>query len=160
MLSVLLRYTDSDYPFGIFKLFLSITPGHTNVFPFCYIRLLIFYTHVTYNKLGTNRYGLPSFLTHSDNIVDMYIEYYMIFRSYTLCFSSISSLYLSCIPHPIGFTTTYASGAYHHWCCGFDSRPGRGVQHYVIKFVSDLWQVGGFLRVLRFPPPIKPTATV
>jgi hypothetical protein len=25
----------------------------------------------------------------------------------------------------------------------------------VIKFVSDLWQVGGFLRVLRFPPPIK-----
>ena len=31
----------------------------------------------------------------------------------------------------------------------------RGVQHYVIKFVSDLQQVGGLLRVLRFPPPIK-----
>jgi hypothetical protein len=30
------------------------------------------------------------------------------------------------------------------------------IQHYVIKFVSDLRQVsGGFLRVLRFPPPIK-----
>jgi hypothetical protein len=28
------------------------------------------------------------------------------------------------------------------------------IQHYVIKFVSDLWHVGGFLRVLRFPPPI------
>jgi hypothetical protein len=27
--------------------------------------------------------------------------------------------------------------------------------HYVIKFVSVLWQVGGFLRGLRFPPPIK-----
>jgi hypothetical protein len=27
----------------------------------------------------------------------------------------------------------------------------RGVQHYVIKFISDLRQVGGFLRVLRFP---------
>jgi hypothetical protein len=26
------------------------------------------------------------------------------------------------------------------------------------KFVSDLRQVGGFLRVLRFPPPIKLTA--
>ena len=26
------------------------------------------------------------------------------------------------------------------------------IQHYVIKFVSDLWQVGGFLRILRFPP--------
>ena len=33
-------------------------------------------------------------------------------------------------------------------------------QHYVIKFVSDLWQVGGFLWVLRFPPPIKLTVTV
>jgi hypothetical protein len=29
------------------------------------------------------------------------------------------------------------------------------MQHYVIKFVSDLQQVDGFLRVLRFPPPIK-----
>jgi hypothetical protein len=26
--------------------------------------------------------------------------------------------------------------------------------------VSDLWQAGGFLRVLQFPPPIKQTATV
>ena len=25
--------------------------------------------------------------------------------------------------------------------------------HYVIKLVNDLRQVGGFLRVLRFPPP-------
>jgi hypothetical protein len=24
------------------------------------------------------------------------------------------------------------------------------IQHYVIKSVGDLWQVGGFLRVLRF----------
>ena len=29
------------------------------------------------------------------------------------------------------------------------------IQHYVIKFVSDLRQVGGFLRVLWLPPPIK-----
>ena len=34
----------------------------------------------------------------------------------------------------------------------------RCMQHYVIKFVSDLRQVSGFLRVLRFPPPIKLTA--
>jgi len=34
------------------------------------------------------------------------------------------------------------------------------IQHYVIKFVSDLRQVGGFLRVLRFHPPIKLTATI
>ena len=31
--------------------------------------------------------------------------------------------------------------------------------HYVIKFVNDLRQVDGFLRVPRFPPPIKLTAT-
>ncbi len=34
------------------------------------------------------------------------------------------------------------------------------IQHYVMKFVSDLRQVGGFLRVLRFPPPIKLTTTI
>ena len=34
------------------------------------------------------------------------------------------------------------------------------IQHYVIKFVSDLRQVGGFLRVLWFPPPIKLTAMI
>ena len=33
-------------------------------------------------------------------------------------------------------------------------------QQHVIKFVSDLWQVGSFLLVLRFPPPIKLTATI
>ena len=44
--------------------------------------------------------------------------------------------------------------------CEFESQSGRGVQHYVIKFVSDLWQVDDFLRVLRFPPPIKLTATM
>ena len=33
------------------------------------------------------------------------------------------------------------------------------IQHYVIKFVSELRQVVGFLRVLWFPPPIKLTAT-
>ena len=30
----------------------------------------------------------------------------------------------------------------------------------MVKFVSDLRQVGGFLWVLRFPPPIKLTATI
>jgi hypothetical protein len=30
----------------------------------------------------------------------------------------------------------------------------------LIKFVSDLRQVGGFLQVLRFPPPTKLTITI
>jgi hypothetical protein len=46
----------------------------------------------------------------------------------------------------VGFTTTYAISAYHHWS-EFESFSGGvySIQHYVIKFVSDLWQVSGFL---------------
>jgi hypothetical protein len=53
------------------------------------------------------------------------------------------------------YTTTYEISAYHHWRCEFESRSGRGAQHYVIKFVSDWRQVSGFQRVLRFPPWYK-----
>ena len=45
-----------------------------------------------------------------------------------------------------------------------NSNPAHGemysMQLYVIKFVSDLRQVGDFLRVLQFPPPIKVTDTI
>ena len=43
-----------------------------------------------------------------------------------------------------------------------ESRSGEvsSIQHYEIKFVSDMLQVGGFLRALRFPPPIKLTTTI
>ena len=34
------------------------------------------------------------------------------------------------------------------------------LQHYVIKFVSNLRQLCDFLRLLQLPPPIKLTATV
>jgi len=34
------------------------------------------------------------------------------------------------------------------------------IQQYVIKFVSNLQEVGGFLRVFRFPRPIKLTTTI
>jgi len=43
------------------------------------------------------------------------------------------------------------------------SNPAHGevysIQHYVIKFVSDIRQFCSFLRELWFPPPIKLTAT-
>jgi hypothetical protein len=44
----------------------------------------------------------------------------------------------------------------------FESRWGEvySIQHYVIKFVSDLQQVSGFLKVLPFPPSIKQTAMI
>jgi hypothetical protein len=62
----------------------------------------------------------------------------------------------------VGFSTTCAIGVYHHWSCEFESRSWWGVliQHYVIKFVSNLQQFGGFFCVLRFPPPIKLTTTI
>jgi hypothetical protein len=44
------------------------------------------------------------------------------------------------------------------------SNPAHGevclIQHYVIKFVSDLWQVGGFLCILWYPLPIQMSATI
>ena len=52
----------------------------------------------------------------------------------------------------VGFTTTYAISVYHHWCCEFESWSGRDVQHYVIKLVSDLRQVDGFLHQWNWPP--------
>jgi hypothetical protein len=62
----------------------------------------------------------------------------------------------------VGFTTVYAISAYHHYCCEFESRSwGRVLDTtFMIKFVSDLRQVGGFLIVPRFPPSIKLTATI
>jgi len=63
----------------------------------------------------------------------------------------------------VGFTTTCAISAYHHTkVVSLNIVHGEvySIQHYVIKFVSDLRQVDGFLRVLRFPPPIKLTAMI
>ena len=62
----------------------------------------------------------------------------------------------------VGFTTTYAISVYHHYSCEYEPVHGKvfSMQHYVIKFVSDLRQVDGFLMVLRLPPPIKLTATI
>ena len=34
------------------------------------------------------------------------------------------------------------------------------IQHYMIKFVSDLRQDGGFLWILRFASPLKLTAMI
>ena len=56
----------------------------------------------------------------------------------------------------VRFITTYVIIAYHQQRCEFEVY---SIQHYVIKFVSDLRQVSGLLRVLRFPTPIKLTAT-
>jgi hypothetical protein len=62
----------------------------------------------------------------------------------------------------VGFTTTYITSVYHHYV--LSSNPTYyemySLQHYVMKFVGDLRHVCSFLWVLRFPPPIKLTATI
>jgi hypothetical protein len=76
----------------------------------------------------------------------------------------------------VGFKTTCAISAYQHYICDVESRSLQGVldstllqmsnpahckvysiAHYLIKFVSDLRQLGGFL---QFHPSIKLTATI
>jgi hypothetical protein len=62
----------------------------------------------------------------------------------------------------VGSTTSYAINAYHHKSCEFEFRSAKvySIQQYVIQFVSDLRQVGGFLWVLQYPSQIKLTATI
>jgi hypothetical protein len=62
----------------------------------------------------------------------------------------------------VGFTSTFAINVHHHYLNEFEFRSGKvySIQHYMIKFVSDLRQVGDLLRVLLFSPCIKMTAAI
>ena len=64
------------------------------------------------------------------------------------CFENVS-LYLQQPMQSVPITTNVVS-----------LNPTQAKQHYVIKFVSDLREVGGFLLVLRFPPTTKLIATI
>ena len=57
----------------------------------------------------------------------------------------------------VGYSTTYATSAYHQQSCKFECHSTRGVFNTTF---SELRQVCGFLRVFRFPPPIKLTVTI
>jgi hypothetical protein len=52
----------------------------------------------------------------------------------------------------VGFTTTCAISA--------SVVSSNLAQHYVIKLVSDLWQIGDFLRVFRISPPTRLTSII
>jgi hypothetical protein len=61
----------------------------------------------------------------------------------------------------VGITTTYAiSACISPLTLWVRTALMYSIQHYVIKFVTDLRQVCCFLRVLQFPAPIKLTATI
>jgi hypothetical protein len=46
----------------------------------------------------------------------------------------------------------------NYWCARLEF--GNSWVQFPVWFVSDLRQIGGFLRVLRFPPVMKLTATI
>ena len=60
----------------------------------------------------------------------------------------------------VGFTTTYAISASNVVSSNPRSGEVNSIQQYVINFVSDLRQVGGFLRVLSYLPIMKLTTTI
>ena len=47
-----------------------------------------------------------------------------------------------------------------HLISGYAHGEVNSIQHYVIKFISDLQQAGDFPLVLRFPPQIKLNAII
>ena len=57
-----------------------------------------------------------------------------------------------------GFTITYAMSGYHHKSCEFETCWWWGVLDTTL--CDEVCQVGGFLRILRFPPSIQLTATI
>ena len=94
--------------------------------------------------------------------------YILIFYIFTLNYKFLSAIYyLLRVRHGrdrmvVGFTSTCAVSAYYHWSCEFESHSWQGVLDTILcdKFVSDMQQVSGFLRVLRFPQTIKLTCTI
>ena len=72
-------------------------------------------------------------------------------RSFVFCVMFCRSLFVFRI------RKSFAIGTHRHWRCELESRSNEvySIQNYVIKIISDLRQVGGFLRVLWFPPLIK-----
>ena len=94
----------------------------------------------------------------------MLIHNEIIFLIYSILARHLDNKYITNIRDRmvVGFIITYAISAYHNYRCEFESLSGEvySIQHYVIKFASDLRQFGGYLRVFRFPPPIKLTAMI
>ena len=97
-------------------------------------------------------------------------------KYWVICWRYVSPLVITvsitiCLMLFVGWSWSYGSWMYNYLCnqcvsplklwvrIPFMTRCF-SIQHYVIKFVNDLRQVGGFIRVFRFPPPIKLIATI
>jgi hypothetical protein len=116
-----------------------------------------------------NVFPFPRYIDHQWNNVQFFF-FISFYKPLPLDYADLFYLMVTVyrVRMVVGFTTTYVISAYHHWCCEFESLSGRDVQHYVIKFISDLRQVDGlyrqtyWLEVLRcvsipkiYRPPVK-----
>jgi hypothetical protein len=107
------------------------------------------------------------------------VENYKLPPLFTICWLSLLSFAAECMNFMFDFKYhwhknlyqiwvgpswpwSYGSWIYNYQCCEIEFHPGEvySIQQYVIKFVSDLQQVNGFLLLLRFPPSIKLTTTI
>ena len=144
VLSALLRYTDSDYPFG------ECTSPWTGLelTTACLRKKLPFYAV----KATLN------YMYNIENNIVLYSSRYTYICSKKCCILGPS------------WSWSYCSWIYNYLCNQWittkivTSNPDHGevysIQYYLMKFGSDLRQVGGFLGVLQFPPLIKLTATI
>jgi hypothetical protein len=94
-------------------------------------------------------YKLSRFtLLHGYKLFIVHLFFMRIFNAFSVCLGR-DRMEIQLPMQSVSITTNVVS-----------SNATQAIQHYVIKLVSDLQQVGCFLRVLQFPPPIKLTATI
>ena len=92
--------------------------------------------------------------------------WWMIFKSFLYVMLSVSLMSCGgfrghdCMV--VGFTTTCAISAYHHYSCEFEPRSWRGVRDITLCDEVYQWLVTGwwFSPGTTFPPPIKRTVTI
>ena len=171
VLSALLRLTASGYPFSIFwlpwlplwyLLVTLVTPLVSSGYPFGIFWLPLWYLLVTLVTPLVSS-GYPFSIFWLPWLPLLYLHTFLKPKSSTNVPKKVRGNNLLSIVFVhggrrghdrmvVGFTITCAIIAYHHYVvsCESNSSEVYSMQHYVIKFVGDLRQVGGFRRVLRF----------
>ena len=154
--------------------FFPLSVGHC--ISFLYLLVIVFLSFIFWSL-----YFFPLSFNHCISFLYLLVIVFLSFIFWSLYFfplsfgHCISFLYLLVIVLPVfRITTTDYHLILIEWQLDLQlpmqsvpittsivsSNPTQAKQRYAIKFVSDLRQVDGFLRVLPFPPPIKLTATI
>jgi len=111
--------------------------------------VLLFHTKITQIYLGS---GVLVSVDMCNEVADnrpltFFFSYdYLILDNATTCIPSAFTSWGYRVPSRLGVIMLYGEVYL--------------IQHYVIKYVNDLREVGGFFRVLRCPTPIKLTTTI